>query len=128
MSSPSRSRALYCSRQGGGYFHFLSLPLRGILPVSLLATLPWKASRAASIFPASTQDSSLKRRTCCVTAIYKLRDTLGSAPSLPRILASRPQVARALCRFLATAGQSSSVAFSTLPRYLNSCTEFIFLP
>ena len=51
------------------YFHFLSLPLRGILPVSLLSTLPWKASRSASIFPVSTQDSAPKRRTCCVTAM-----------------------------------------------------------
>ena len=29
----------------GRYCHFPSLPLRGILPVSFLATLPWKASR-----------------------------------------------------------------------------------
>ena len=53
----------------GRYFHFPSLPLCGTLPVSLLATLPWKASRAASIFPVITQDSAPKRRTCCVTAM-----------------------------------------------------------
>ena len=53
----------------GRYCHFLSLPRRGSLPVSHLATLPWKASRAASIFTVSTQDSAPKRRTCCVTAI-----------------------------------------------------------
>ena len=34
-----------------------------------LATLPWKASMAASIFPVCTQDSAPKRRTCCVTEI-----------------------------------------------------------
>ena len=53
----------------GRYCHFPSLPRRGSLPVSRLATLPWKASRAASIFPVSTQDSAPKRRTCCVTVI-----------------------------------------------------------
>ena len=53
----------------GRYSHFLSLPRRGIRPVSRLATLPWKASRAAYIFLVSTQVSAPKRRTCCVTAI-----------------------------------------------------------
>ena len=46
-----------------------SLPLRGDLPVSRLATLPWKASRAASIFLFRTQDSAPKRRTYCATAM-----------------------------------------------------------
>ena len=53
----------------GRYIHFPSLPRRGMRPVSRRATLPWKASRAASILLVSTQVSAPKRRTCCVTAI-----------------------------------------------------------
>ena len=54
MSSPSRSPRPLLLPPGGGYCHFPSLPLRGILPVSLLATLPCKVSRAASIFGAES--------------------------------------------------------------------------
>ena len=45
------------------------LLFRGCRPVSRLATLPWKASRADSISPVKTHDSAPKRRTCCVTAV-----------------------------------------------------------
>ena len=41
----------------------------GMRPVSRRATLPWNASRAASILLVRTQVSAPKRRTCCVTAI-----------------------------------------------------------
>ena len=44
---------------------------------------------------------------------------------LAYVYGSLPHVTRAFCRFLATAGQSLYVAVSSLPRYLNSCTEFI---
>ena len=60
--------AFFVAPARGRYCHFPSLPRRGSLPVSRLATLPWKASRAASIFTVSTQDSAPKRRNCCVTA------------------------------------------------------------
>ena len=53
----------------GRYIHFPSLPRRGMRPVRRGATLPWNASRAASILLVRTQVSALKRRTCCVTAI-----------------------------------------------------------
>ena len=53
----------------GRYIHCPSLPRRGMRPISRRATLPWKASRAASILLVRTQVSAPKRRTCCVTAI-----------------------------------------------------------
>ena len=61
--------AYFVAPARGRSSHFPPLPRRGRRPVSRRATLPWNASRAASILLVRTQVSSPKRRTCCVTAI-----------------------------------------------------------
>ena len=70
----------------GRYSHCPSLPRRGMRPVRRRATLPWNASRAASILLVGTQVSALKRRTCYVTAISPLEPLASSDASSPRSL------------------------------------------
>ena len=72
----------------------------------LSAALCMKLSSARSIRGISTHISAQISSTYCTTALNNVPDTLLSAPSLLKILASLPQLFRALTRFLATAGQS----------------------
>ena len=81
-----------------------------------------KLSSARSICEVSTHVSAPNSRTACTTALKKFPDTLLSAPSLLKIFASRPQLFRAFTKFPATAGQSSSPAVITRPRYLKVVT------
>ena len=58
-------RQTRCERDGRWFYPSLA----GCLPGNRLVTLPWKASRADSIFLVRTHVSAPKRRTCCVTAV-----------------------------------------------------------
>ena len=70
----------------------------------------------------TTQASKPKRNTSCTTALKKNSKTCGSAPFLMIILVILFHTALAWDKFLTTAGQSSSAAESTRPRY---CKEVI---
>ena len=77
-----------------------------------------KLSSALSILGFITHIYTPNCRTACTTALKKLTETLLSAPSLLKIVDSRLQLFRAFTKFPATAGQSSSPAVITRPRYL----------
>ena len=59
---------------------------------------------------------------CRTTAFKNTPNTLGLAPSLPSLLIRRAQLFRALQRLTTTAGQSSSDAIVTRPKYLKDVT------
>ena len=82
----------------------------------------WKLSRARSILGISTHVYSPNSNTACTTALKKLPDTLAYAPFRHSIRDRRPQLFRVFYRLPATAGQSSSHAVITHPRYLKDDT------
>ena len=65
----------------------------------------------------ATQVSDTNSNTACTTALKKNPDTCGSAPSLLRILVILFHTSLACEKFLTTAGQLSSAAKITRPRY-----------
>ena len=106
----------------GGYSQLPPTRLLGCLLVSRRATLCWKLPRARSILGVSTHVSAPNNNTACVTALKNCPDTFGSYPSRLNIRDNRPQLFLALWRLNTTAGQSSSIAVITRPRYLNAVT------
>ena len=71
-----------------------------------------------------THISDPKRSTACTTALKNILDTLGFAPSLPKIIDNRTYLVLKLCRFLTNSGQESSNDTMIRPRYFNDITEF----
>ena len=76
----------------------------------------------------STHVSNPNSSTAFTTALKNKPDTLGLAPSLPRIHSSRPHLFFAFQMFPTTDGQSSSTAVNTRYRYLKEVTILIGLP
>ena len=111
-----------------GYCHSPYLPLRGCLLVSRLAS-PWRnALSARSIFGATAHVSAPNSSTCCTTALNKFPEIRVVAPFLLSIPCILSQLFRNFAKFPATAGQSSSPAVITLPRYVNQGTDWIYCP
>ena len=86
------------------------------------------ALSARSIFGVTTHVSATNSSTYCTTALKKFPDIRVVAPSLLSIPCILPQLFRAFAKFPATAGQSSSPAVITLPRYVNQGTDWICCP
>ena len=112
----------------GGYSQLLYPRLPRCLPVSRRATLCWKLPRARSILGVITHVSYPNNNTACVTALKTFPGTFESAPSRLNIRDNRPQLFLDLRRLPTTAGQSSSTAVSTRPRYLNAVIFSNFSP
>ena len=91
-------------------------------PVSRLETWAWKPPRALPTRGLTTQVFYLKSNTAYIMALKNNPDTCSSAPSLLRIIVIIFQTSLACDKFLTTAGQSSSDAEITHPRYQNEAT------
>ena len=106
-----------------GYIHVSSRFRCNIRPVILFTTLWWYPPSVLLMRGDITHASELYRSTACTTTILNIPNFRAYDPSRPSTRDNRSHFCLALHRFRITAGQSSSDADRTRPRYLNDETD-----